>query len=225
MFLARGNTGALTDVGPPHICASPRELRDDQRQAIEALRLFLGEGNKRVVLQAPTGFGKTVVMAKMILSALAKDRNVLVMVPRLSLVDQTITTLEVEGISQIGVLQGRLPRTDRFASVLVATPQTLSHRIRLDHFGLVLVDECHEAHAIVPRLMQRWPQVPSSAFRPPLGEGHGKIWQDFRVAATTRNLIEKALLSRFRAYTPDEPDLTGVRTVAGDSRKRRSGGS
>lgn len=143
---------------------APRELRDDQRQAIEALRLSLGKGNKRVVLQAPTGFGKTVVMAKMILSALAKDRNVLVMVPRLSLVEQTITTLEEEGISQIGVLQGRHPRTDFFASVLVATTQTLSRRIIPDHFGLVLVDECHEAHAIVPRLMQQWPHVPFIGF-------------------------------------------------------------
>jgi DNA repair protein RadD len=196
---------------------SPRELRHDQRQAIEALRLSLGKGNKRVVLQAPTGFGKTVVMAKMILSALAKDRNVLVMVPRLSLVDQTITTLEEEGISQIGVLQGHHPRADLFASALVATPQTLSRRILPDHFGLVLVDECHEAHAIVSQLMQRWPQVPFIGFSAtPWAKGMGRIWQDLRVAATTRNMIEKGLLSRFRAYAPDEPDLTGVRTVAGD---------
>ena len=102
---------------------APRELRDDQRQAIEALRLSLGKGNRRVVLQAPTGFGKTVVMAKMIGSALAKDRKVLVMVPRLSLIDQMISALEQDGISQIGVLQGKHPRSDLFAPVLVATPQ------------------------------------------------------------------------------------------------------
>ncbi len=196
---------------------SPRELRDDQRQAIEALRLSLGKGNRRVVLQAPTGFGKTFVMAKMIGSALARDRNVLVMVPRLSLVDQTITMLEEEGISQIGVLQGKHPRTGLFAPVLVATPQTLCRRIIPDHFGLVLVDECHEAHAIVPTLMERWPHVPFIGFSAtPWAKGMGQTWQDLHVAATTQDLIDRGLLSRFRAYAPDEPDLTAVRTVAGD---------
>lgn len=196
---------------------SPRELRDDQQQAIAALRLSLGKGNRRVVLQAPTGFGKTIVMAKMIVAARAKDRNVLVMVPRLSLVDQTITMIEEEGISQIGVLQGKHPRTDLFAPVLVATPQTLPRRIIPDHFGLVLVDECHESHAIVPKLMLQWPDVPFIGFSAtPWAKGMGKIWQDLRVAATTQDLIDRELLSRFRAYAPDEPDLTGVGTVAGD---------
>ena len=196
---------------------SPRVLRDDQRDAIEDLRLSLGKGNKRVVLQAPTGFGKTVVIAKMVASALERGRNVLVLVPRVSLVDQTIATLEQEGISDIGVMQGQHPRADLFASVLIATPQTLSRRIIPDHFGLVLVDECHESHAIVTKLMQLWPDVPFIGFSAtPWAKGMGRIWEDLCVAATTQGLIEKGLLSRFRAYAPDEPDLTGVRTVAGD---------
>ena len=65
--------------------------------------------------------------------------------------------------------------------------------------------------------MQSWPLVPFIGFSAtPWAKGMGKTWQDLRVAATTQALIDGGLLSRFRAYAPDEPDLSTVRTVAGD---------
>jgi DNA repair protein RadD len=58
-----------------------RELRPRQTKAIEKLRQSLGSGNRRPLLQAPTGFGKTRLVAAVIKGALAKTKRVIVAVP------------------------------------------------------------------------------------------------------------------------------------------------
>lgn len=52
--------------------AQPKALRPHQEKALAMLRQSLASGNRRVVLQAATGFGKTVVAAKIVKGALAK---------------------------------------------------------------------------------------------------------------------------------------------------------
>lgn len=196
---------------------APRDLRPHQSQAIEMLRQSLGLGNRRVVLQAPTGFGKSITAAKIIESALAKGRKVLFTVPRLSLVDQTVAEFMREGVTHIGVMQANHPRTDATAPVQVATVQTLAKRAVPNDFGLVIVDECHETFAIIYDLMKRWPNVPFVGLSAtPWARGMGLHWQDLRIAATISTLIEGGYLSRFTAYAPDVPDLSGVKSVAGD---------
>jgi superfamily II DNA or RNA helicase len=83
---------------------APRELRPHQVAAINGLRQSLGKGLKRVVLQAPTGFGKTLTTAKIIESALDKGNKVIFTVPRLSLVGQAVEEFEREGVRHIGVM-------------------------------------------------------------------------------------------------------------------------
>lgn len=50
----------------------------------------------------------------------------------------------------------------------------------------------------------------------PWTRGLGKYYQELIVAATTAELIEKGFLSPFRVFAPSHPDLSEVRTVAGD---------
>lgn len=196
---------------------APRQLREHQAKAIDMLRQSLARKNHRVVLQAATGFGKTLTAAKIIEMALAKGRKVLFTVPRLSLVDQTVTEFMQEGIADIGVIQAKHPRTNPLAQVQVASVQTLGKREIPDDFGLVMVDECHETYQVIYDLMDRWPNayfVGLSAT--PWTKGMGLKWQDLVQSITIGELIEKGFLSRFTAYAPDVPDLSGVATVAGD---------
>lgn len=128
---------------------SQRLLRPHQIKAIDGLRNSLAQGNRRVVLQAGTGFGKTLTAAKIIESALAKNRKVLFTVPLLSLVDQTVSEFTKEGIGHIGVIQANHPRTDATAPVQIASVQTLARRdIALD-FDLVIVDECFVGETLI----------------------------------------------------------------------------
>lgn len=50
----------------------------------------------------------------------------------------------------------------------------------------------------------------------PWTKGLGKFYDTLIVAETTQGLIEKGFLSRFKAFATGHPDLTGVKTVAGD---------
>jgi CRISPR associated protein Cas1/Type III restriction enzyme, res subunit len=77
--------------------ASLRPLRPHQVRALEALRGSLAAGNRRPMLQAPTGFGKTLTAAHIIQRALDKGKRVAFVVPALSLIDQTVAAFEAEG--------------------------------------------------------------------------------------------------------------------------------
>jgi len=197
--------------------SAPRLLRPHQIKAIDGLRQSLAQGNRRIVLQAATGFGKTLTAAKIIESALTKGRKVLFTVPLLSLVDQTVDEFLKEGIEHIGVIQANHPRTDWTARVQIASVQTLARRPISDDFGLVIVDECHITYQAIYDLMDRMPNayfVGLSAT--PWTRGLGRKWQDLIQAISIGELIEAGYLSKFLAYAPDVPDLSGVATVAGD---------
>lgn len=195
-----------------------RQLRPHQQAAIDGLRSEFGKGHRRVVLQAPTGFGKSLTAAKIIESALAKGRKVLFTVPRLSLVGQAIEEFEREGVRHIGVIQSSHPRTDPDAPVQVATVQTLSRRLKhVKPHDLVIVDECHETYDVIFEMMDRWA---GSSFiglsATPWTQGMGRRWQGLVQAATIGTLIDNGYLSKFTVFAPHVPDLSGVKLRAGE---------
>jgi superfamily II DNA or RNA helicase len=53
------------------------ELRNYQHGAIGNLRVSIGAGNKRVLLQAATGAGKTIIACEMIRLAMTKSKRVI----------------------------------------------------------------------------------------------------------------------------------------------------
>src|SRR5690606_24671861 len=121
----------------------PRPLRPHQRKAMRLLRESLIAGNKRTVLQMPTGAGKTRTAAEIINGALAKGNRVCFTVPAISLIDQTVEAFQQEGIDWLGVIQANHPRTDYGAPVQIASVQTLAARSLDVDCDVVVVDECH----------------------------------------------------------------------------------
>src|ERR1700726_4299967 len=112
---------------PPPI-AEPRAPRLYQETALDLLRNSLRTGHRRPILQLPTGAGKTRIAAEIVLGSLSKKRHAIFVVPRLSLIEQTVAAFEREGIWNIGVLQGRHFRTNPNAPVQIASVQTLVRR-------------------------------------------------------------------------------------------------
>ena len=53
-------------------------------------------------------------------------------------------------------------------------------------------------------------------FRSPWAKGLGKRFDHLIKPTSTQELIDNGYLSKFRVFAPSHPDLTGVRTVAGD---------
>lgn len=193
-----------------------RTLYDHQTAAVQMLRQSLATGHKRPMLQAPTGFGKTLTAAAIVQSALDKGKRVCFTVPAISLIDQTFEEFRAEGITDIGVIQSDHPATDWMARVQVASVQTLARRA-LPDTDLVLVDEAHQAFKVIFRWMADRSSLPFVGLSAtPWTKGLGKHYDDLIIAATTADLISRGFLSKFRVYAPSHPDLTGVKTVAGD---------
>ena len=194
----------------------PKVLRPHQIEALRLIKLSAGMGNRRIVCQMPTGAGKTVTAAKLIASAKAKGNSAIFTVPALSLINQTVEAFEAEGVTGIGVMQAKHPRTNPMARVQVASVQTLAKR-DIPGAAVVIVDECHIRAAVVERLMDERPDVFFIGLSAtPWADGMGERWQDLVIPVTIGDLIEAGMLSRFTAYAPDVPDLRGVKIKAGE---------
>jgi DNA repair protein RadD len=180
-------------------------LRVHQEQALEALRRSPTAGRTRPMLQAPTGFGKTLTAAHIIRRALDKGKRVAFTVPAVSLIDQTVAAFEAEGIDRIGVMQGIHERTDWQQPVQVRSIQTIGRRRRPD-VDLVIVDEAHQLHREVFRWMKDAERVPFIGLSAtPWARGLGKYYDNLIIAATTADLIRDNYLSSFTAYARAGP--------------------
>lgn len=196
-----------------------KPLRPYQIEAIERLRDSVRAGHRRPVLQAPVGAGKTLVAATIVQSALDKGNRVVFVVPAISLIDQTVEAFEAEGIREVGVMQSDHYLTDPTQPVQVATIQTLMKRSEYPIANVIIWDECHR----IWEFMGKWMTDPMWLRKPFIGlsatpwtKGLGRLFDDLIVVSTTEELIKAGYLSPFRVFAPSHPDLSGVRTVAGD---------
>ena len=193
-------------------------LRPHQIEALSQLKSSILAGNKRPMVQAPTGFGKTILAAAITEGAALKGNRVIFVVPALSLIDQTVAAFWHEGITDVGVIQADHTLTDWSKPIQVASVQTLQRR-RLPEAEVVVIDEAHRWFRFYGEWMKRpqWQDVPFIGLSAtPWTRGLGKHFDDLIIAATTKDLIDAGYLSNFRVFAPAHPDLTGVKTVAGD---------
>lgn len=194
----------------------PKELRPHQVKAISLVRASAKMGNNRIVVQMPTGAGKTVTAAEIIKGALAKGNEVIFTAPAVSLIKQTVDAFEGQGIADIGVMQGNHPQTNPLARVQIATVQTLARR-EVPKAALIVVDEAHIRSEVVDRLMVDRPDVFFVGLSAtPWRVGMGLLWQDLVVPVTINDMVRDGLLSKFTVYAPDVPDLSGVKVKAGE---------
>lgn len=195
------------------------ELRPYQADGLEAIRQSIRGGVRRLVAQAATGAGKTKVAAAIVDGAMSKGNRTAFVVPAIALIDQTVESFYAEGIRDIGVIQANHSMTDWSKPVQVCSIQTLQTRTAWPEARTVLFDECHrlfDAH-------KRWLADPAWSDTPFIGlsatpwtKGLGKYFDTLLVIATTSELIEQGYLSPFRVFATGHPDLSKVKTVAGD---------
>jgi DNA repair protein RadD len=187
-----------------------RPLRVRQENAIEAVRQAVKEGHKRIIIQGPCGFGKTLLAAHLITSALEKRRRPLFTCPALSLIDQTLKSFEAEGIHDIGVMQAQHGRTDKMARVQIASVQTLVRRDRPEADFLML-DEIHMRFVLLNEMLDGpWKdKIAIGLTATPWAKGMGLRWTKLIIPATIPQLIEEGFLTPTNLYIPDEVAVRG----------------
>ncbi len=192
------------------------ELRDYQAAAIERLRESMRQGHRRPILQAPTGYGKTLVASDVVRMARAKDKRVVFCVPAIALIDQTLEAFGAHELYDIGVIQAKHVSTDWRRPIQIASVQTLARR-EFPQTDLVIIDECHRVFDTYMKWMAEQPRLPFIGLSAtPWTRGLGKHFDDLIISATTQELIDAGHLSRFRVFAPAHPDLSKVSVVAGD---------
>ena len=198
------------------------ELRPYQTRAIESLRESIRRGNRRILLNLPTGAGKTLTAATMVAASAAKGKRCLFVAHRKELIDQTVTAFARLGIFNTGVIRASDRRAKPDAPIQIASIQTLARR-RQEDFDLVIVDEAHRSMAkgYQEHLFTRHANavIIGLSATPCRSDGKplGSAFQDLVVGTSYSALIRDGHLVEPTVYsTPVMPDLSGVHTQGGD---------
>ena len=192
------------------------KLRDYQLDMLEAVREKMRNGEKRVVLAAPTGSGKTACAAEIIRTANRRGNRSLFIADRRALVEQTLRALnewDVEAHPWYGGSRGA-----EKAHNVVATFQTWAAEKPPGDFELVIVDECHvrvgdgndpkpQTAAAVLDHYKCWAVgLTATPFKP----GMGKVWNSVVCPMTTDALIAGGYLAKPRVWTPAPINVKGL---------------
>ena len=142
---------ALGDVlaGEPE----PAKLTDAQREAVDTIVAALDDGSDHVLLQGPTGSGKTEVYLQACAAALSRGRGAIVLVPEIALTPQTLGRFAARFGDQVAVVHSALgdaarrDERERISSgearVVVGARSAIFAPVR--ELGLIVVDEEHDA--------------------------------------------------------------------------------
>lgn len=130
-------------------------LTDEQKQVLEPIRQGIVQGrHRRFLLHGVTGSGKTEVYMQAAKTCLEKDRQVIMLVPEISLTKQIIERFIGRfGAENIAVLHSRLSLGERYdewsrirkGQVKIVIGARSAVFAPLSRIGLIILDEEHEA--------------------------------------------------------------------------------
>jgi superfamily II DNA or RNA helicase len=197
------------------------QLRPYQQQAIADLRQAFRSGARAPLLVAPTGMGKTIILAAITQAAAARGRRILILVHRRELIRQTSAKLTHAGVVHGIIAAGFVPSDH---PVQVASVQTLARRLEQQHWqpDLTVIDEAHHAISNTwANVISYWPDslllgVTATPIRQD-GRGLGAMFTKLVLGPSTADLMAAGYLTPVKIYAPPQvADLTGIRTRAGD---------
>lgn len=184
------------------------ELRDYQRAAFDAAREFIRQGKRRVLINAPTGSGKTVLASALMEMVREKGNRANFVVDRLSLIQQTSDTFFRYGLDH-GVVQSSHPLYRPSLGIQLCSVQTLSRR-GWPESHVDVFDEAHVLHATHKARIEQGGSIVIGLTATPFTKGLGKFFDAVVNVTTTRKLIEDGWLAPYRIFSCAEPDMTGV---------------
>ena len=134
--------------------AEPEALTGDQREAVERIVSALDEGvGEHVLLEGPTGSGKTEVYLQACAAALERGLGTIVLVPEIALAPQTVGRFRRRFGDRVAILHSSLGEAERRderdriargeARIVVGARSAVFAPMR--GVGLIVVDEEHDA--------------------------------------------------------------------------------
>jgi superfamily II DNA or RNA helicase len=197
------------------------DLYGFQKEIIKDLYQIIRSGEKRILLYAPTGAGKTVITSSVIKDANSRGRNILFLVHRGELVEQTIQTLERFGLTAGVMKAGWKPNASE--PIQVASIQTLHSRGIPDELDIIFIDECHTTsyYQVCKDLLNQHEGlivgITATPWRTKKKEGLSEHYSKMVRAPLPHQLIQQGFLvpAIYYGYN-NEIELKNVRTRAGE---------
>jgi DNA repair protein RadD len=200
----------------------PVVLRDYQILVLENLRTAaraLPRDQRRLLLVAPMGAGKTTIAAELIKGALARSTAIVFLAHSKELIDQASARLDVYGIEH-GVIRADDKRIRPDSLVQVCSVQTLRQRNK-PPAGLIIVDEAHRSRGeSYKTILAAYPNATVIGLTATPcrldGKGLGSVFNVMIEAVKVNELVRDGVLVGTRVYVPSLPDLSNVETKRGD---------
>lgn len=183
-----------------------------QRELVQRV-IGLGPGRRLVV--APTGTGKSVMLASVAREHAAAGRTVGIMVHRIELVEQVAEKLRMYGM-RFGTMHAGVARHPH-EPVQIAMVQTVRRRMQSTPWNVVICDEAHRdefkvAVESAPEYLYGFTATP--------WRRDGRLWgwypQGMVEAIRYSQAIAGGYIVPARVFAPSVPDLAGVATKGGD---------
>jgi DNA repair protein RadD len=198
-------------------------LRPRQEQFEEDIRDAYRHGARRVLGVAPTGFGKTVVFSDMTAKSTARGKSVGIVAHRAEILDQIGKALGGFGVPHGFLAPGMAPNP--MASAQVCSVQAMARRIErymANPFNFLIIDEAHHAaagsafHAVINAHDKSRVLGVTATPQRLSGEPLSVAFDHMVLGPTVAELIAEGSLSRYRAFAPTRPDMSGVGKRGGD---------
>jgi superfamily II DNA or RNA helicase len=140
------NGGQSQDTYTQNLIISPKqfELRDYQKQLKSNIYQLIWDGQKRILVYAPTGSGKTAILSSILSDCLSRNKRAMLIIHRDFLVEQSRQAMIKTGINSddIGIIKAGFSE-NRDRAIQIAGLQSLQNRPTPDGLDLVILDECH----------------------------------------------------------------------------------
>jgi superfamily II DNA or RNA helicase len=215
-------------AGPPKAEPPSDILRPYQINIITEIEQAIEACDRRIILVAPTGSGKTVIAAEIAKRAVEQHHYVLFLAHRREIITQTRDKLIANGLSP-GIVQAGLEKELRpQANVQVCSIQTLwaramrSKTMPLPPGTVLIIDECHHARARTYQgIIDAYPDAVLYGLTatPCRGDGRGlgNIFSTMIECPQVAELISGGHLVKSRVYAPVPEDIAkGIKTQTGD---------
>ena len=202
---------------------TPLTLRPYQVDTLDRTSAALRQ-HRTVILQSPTGAGKSVIAAHMIATSAGRGMSSWLVCHRRELLDQLCETVRDAGVPHGVVAAGRSMTKE---PVQVASIQTLARRLsQLPPPKLLVVDECHHSVAttyakVIAHCPESWIVGLTATPARTDGRGLGDVFNGIVQGPTVAELTQMGYLSPYRLIGPPAPTkVEGVHVRGGDFVRR-----
>lgn len=199
------------------------KLFEYQQNIRDKMDDYFNHGGNRLLIQAPTGSGKSVIMCDWIESVRNNNKPIYFVTHSKNLLRQFS-----EHLTEIGMPHGLVAPgapTLRYKVQVISAQSLMSRAHLLDEPYAVLFEEAHHStSATFKKILDLWPHCKLAGMTAtperPDGTPLADIYDEMILSPSVRWFIDEGYLSDYEYFVPSELDTSGIHRTMGDFNKK-----